>query len=152
MQQALDDLREEMDGLMDMGDIIRPEDVIAASGRLIGKGLEADQMATILSSMPTTGGQGLASWVRMHDNTVRQAEALTMLQNARTQSNMGIAALRSLAASHVEHEVHMARTGGPRQMGPPSHVNVAGFEPPAAPAAAGASTINIPSEGGGEGA
>lgn len=104
-QQILDHVREELDGLMDMGDIVRPEDVVASAGRLVGKGLGAQQLAELLSSMPTVGGEGLASWVRMHDMTIRQAESNLERENSVVRSRMGVAAFKSLVAGDAETSI-----------------------------------------------
>jgi hypothetical protein len=106
-QQVLDHLREELDGLMDMGDVVGPDDIIGAAGRLVGKGIGAQQLATLLATMPTVGGQGLASWVRMHDLTIRQAEASLAQHNKIAQHNMGVAGMRSLAANAAEDRIGM---------------------------------------------
>lgn len=104
-QETLDHVREELDALMDMGDVIRPEDVVASAGRLVGKGIGAQQLAELLSSMPTMGGEGLASWVRMHDLTIRQAEFNLMKENDLSRHQMGVAGMRSLAASAAEDRI-----------------------------------------------
>lgn len=125
-QRVLDHVREELDGLMDMGDVVRPEDVVASAGRLVGKGIGAQQLAELLSSMPTVGGEGLASWVRMHDLTIRQAEANLGRENDLVRHRMGVAALRSLTANALEGKAqeHMnnARAimsaAGPNAMAP----------------------------------
>lgn len=104
-QQVLDHVREELDNLMDMGDVVRPEDVIGAAGRLVGKGIGAQQLATLLSSMPTVGGEGLASWVRMHDLTIRQAEMALQKENDLSRHQMGVAGMRSLAANAAEDHI-----------------------------------------------
>jgi hypothetical protein len=103
-QEVLDHVRQELDDLMDMGDAIRPEDVITSAGTLVSKGLGAQQLAELLSTMPTMGGQGLASWVRMHDLTIRNAEAQLAQENNLTRHQMTVAAFKSLAAHHIEQK------------------------------------------------
>lgn len=104
-QQVLDHVREELDNLMDMGDVVRPEDVIGAAGRLVGKGIGPQQLAELLASMPTMGGEGLASWVRMHDATIRQAEMALSKENDLSRHQMGVAGMRSLAANAAEDRI-----------------------------------------------
>lgn len=104
-QQVVDHLRGELDNLMDMGDVVRPEDVIGAAGRLVGKGVGPQQLAELLSSMPTVGGEGLASWVRMHDATMRQVEMALSKENDMSRHQMGIAGMRSLAANAAEDHI-----------------------------------------------
>src|SRR5215467_12161246 len=69
-QGVLDHLRRELDELMEYGDMVRPEHVIEAAGRLVGHGIGAAQLAQVMSDMPSQGGEGLASWIRMHDLTI----------------------------------------------------------------------------------
>lgn len=106
-QQVVDHIREELDSLMDMGDVVRPEDVIGAAGRLVGKGIGAQQLAELLASMPTMGGEGLASWVRMHDQTIRQTEMALQKETDMSRHQMGIAGMRSLAANAAEDHIRM---------------------------------------------
>ena len=150
-QQVLDHVRRELDDLMDMGDVIRPEDVVGAAGRLVGKGIGAQQLAELLSSMPTMGGEGLASWVRMHDMTIRQAEGNLAMENNMTRHRMGVAALRSMGADHVEHEYKKSigqaagagpAAGTPAVTPPPSS--------PSMPSMGSTLAVTSPSEGGGE--
>lgn len=101
-QEVLDHLRVELDQLMDQGDMIRPEHVIEAAGRLVGHGIGAAQLAQLMSDMPAQGGQGLASWIRMHDVTVSNAEQQLAQQNAVMRHQLGVASIKSLAASHIE--------------------------------------------------
>jgi len=110
---VLDKVRGELDDLMNLGDMVRPEDVIQAAGRLVGHGFGAENLAQLLSDMPTMGGQGLASWIRMHDITVTQAEMQLRQASYVTQSRMGIAAIKSLAASQLEHAAGQDKGGDP---------------------------------------
>jgi len=121
-QKVLDHLRTELDGLMDMGDMVRPENVIEAAGRLVGHGLGATQLAQIMSDMPGTGGEGLASWIRMHDMTVTQAEMSLAKENAVLGHRMAVAGIRSIAASHLEQT---AMTG----QQPTQHIGPGGPSP-----------------------
>lgn len=143
-QDVLDHVRRELDNLMDMGDIIRPEDVVGAAGRLVGHGVGAQQLAQLLSSMPTMGGEGLASWVRMHDLTVRQTEANLAMENNMSRHRMGVAALRSMGADHVEHEYKksIGTAAGPG----PAHGTPA-VTPPPSPSGASPSGASMPSMG-----
>jgi|SRR5215469_3215541 len=118
-QQVLDHLRRELDGLMEMGDTVRPEHVIEAAGRLVGHGIGATQVATIMSDMPAQGGEGLASWIRMHEAVVTNAEAQLIKENLLIQHQMAVAGLRSMAATHLVHEA----TQGPQATQGPTPMN-----------------------------
>jgi hypothetical protein len=115
--QVIDHVRREMDDLMEMGDMVRPEDVIQAAGRLVGHGLGAENLAQVLGDMPTVGGQGLASWIRMHDVTIRGAEAKLGQETDLMRHRLAIAGFRSLAAIHAEDGIRRgvgaAMSGGP---------------------------------------
>jgi hypothetical protein len=103
--KVVDHVRKELDDLMKMGDIIRPEDVIQAAGRLVGHGLGAENLAQLLSDMPTLGGQGLASWIRMHDMTMRATESKLAAETDLYRHRMAIAGFKSLAAIHAEDRI-----------------------------------------------
>jgi len=118
-QKVLDHLRVELDQLMDMGDMVRPEHVIEAAGRLVGHGIGATQLAQIMSDMPSQGGEGLASWIRMHDISVTGAEQHLAQNTAVLQHRMGVAGIKSLAALHLEQEA----TQGPK---PPISIDMRG--------------------------
>jgi hypothetical protein len=128
LQEGLDRVREEMNDLMDMGDVVRPEDVINAAGRLIGKGFDSHELATLLATMPTVGGEGLASWVRMNEIKVTAAEANIARQNDLIRHRMTVSAIRSLAADHTEQKLkersaiqsHIAGSLGPGVSAGPS--------------------------------
>jgi hypothetical protein len=152
---VLDRVRDELDELMNMGDMVRPEDVIKAAGRLVGHGFGAENLAQLLSDMPTVGGQGLASWIRMHDISVVKAETQLQQQTAAFQSRMGVTALRSLAASQVEDEGDLHAKAGTASRGSPiesqgqmTNSLGPGTTPPYSPAIAPASPIPSPDGGG----
>lgn len=112
---VMDSLREELDELMGKGDMVRPEDVIQAAGRMMGHesgAFGAEDMARLLSDMPTIGGQGLATWIRMHDIGIRQVEAKLAQDTAFKQHRMGVTAIKSLAASTLQQEAEKRRQAG----------------------------------------
>jgi hypothetical protein len=104
-QEVLDHVRRELDQLVDWGDTVRPEHVIEAAGRLVGHGLGATQLAQLMSDMPAQGGEGLASWVRMHDMVIGQAEQALVQENNLVRHRMGIAGIRMLAEQHINGRV-----------------------------------------------
>src|SRR5215471_3257789 len=117
-QKVLDHIRTERDKLMEMGDVVRPEHVVESAGRLVGHGLGAQQLATLLADMPTVGGQGLASWVRMHNIQVTMAEAALARENAVAQHNLAVAGLASLGATDLEAiQHHMSQATMGQQLG-----------------------------------
>jgi len=138
--KVLDHIRRELDHLMEMGDVVRPEDVIQSAGRLVGHGLGAENLAQLLADMPITGGQGLASWIRMHDLTITQAEMKLGQEAQLLQQRLGVASIRSIAATQMEHDMGQGPT---KQQGPEQEVEPGpGAEP---------GSMNALSPGGGGG-
>lgn len=107
-------IREEMDKLVTMGDVVSPEDVVAAAGRVVGHGVPAKEMATLLATMPTQAGQGLAQWVQLHHGQLQQEEAMVAQAKEAALHRMGTSAVRALAASDLQN----AARAGASQMGP----------------------------------
>jgi hypothetical protein len=70
-----------------------------------------------MSDMPSMGGEGLASWVRMHDVSVSQAEQQLSRETSLLQHRMGVAGIKAIAATHIQQE---AGQGPP----PPIHTTV----------------------------
>lgn len=104
-RNLLDHMRREMDQLTSKGDVVSPQDVIAAAGRVVGHGAGATEMATILSSMPSMAGQGLAAWLAAHDVGIRNQEAHVDQMKSLAQHQMGVAALRVIAGVHMTQRV-----------------------------------------------
>jgi len=134
-QQVLDHLRIELDQLMDMGDVVRPEHVIEAAGRLVGHGIGATQLAQIMSDMPATGGEGLASWIRMHDVTVTRAEQQLAVENNLIRHRMGIVGLQMMAEQHVTDRLQMHAQNAAQMAGAlsPSAPTLSGAMQPPSP-------------------
>lgn len=134
-QQVLDHLRIELDQLMDMGDVVRPEHVIEAAGRLVVHGIGATQLAQIMSDMPATGGEGLASWIRMHDVTVTRAEQQLAVENNLIRHRMGIVGLQMMAEQHVTDRLQMHAQNAAQMAGAlsPSAPTLSGAMQPPSP-------------------
>jgi hypothetical protein len=116
-QEVLDHVRRELDGLLDMGDVVRPEHVIEAAGRLVSHGLGATQLAQLMSDMPAQGGEGLASWVRMHDMVISQTEQALIQENNQLRYRMGVTGIRMLAEQHINQRVQMHTDNARAAMG-----------------------------------
>jgi hypothetical protein len=104
LQQAkatFDHIRVEMDKLVEMGDTVSPEDVVAAAGRVVGHGVPAGDMASLLAQMPTMAGQGLAAWLAQQDQAVRAQELHVEQVSRIAQGRLAASAFRGLAAEHV---------------------------------------------------
>ena len=123
--RMLTHLRDEMDKLAIMGDTVSPEDVIAASGRLVGHGVPARELASILAEMPTQAGQSLAAWVARNDTMLVQQEALVAQMKRVAQHEMGVSAIRQMAAEDMKNANRqqmgrMGQLGGQAAAGQPS--------------------------------
>lgn len=91
-------MRDEMDKLALMADTVTPEDVIAAAGRVVGHGVPARELASLLADMPSQAGQGLSAWVAQQDQalTLQESHVAQMRQIAAYRmgvSNMRVAAM-----------------------------------------------------------
>ena len=102
-RDLLDHTRQEMDQLTKLGDTIIPDDVIKASGRLVGHGIGNAAMAEILATMPAQGGQPLAEWVKQHDAEVRQREQHLDQVSDQFRHHLAVTGLRVLAADHLQN-------------------------------------------------
>lgn len=94
-------LRGELDKLALMGDTVAPEDVIASAGRVVGHGVPARELATLLADMPSQAGQGLSAWVAQQDQALTMQEAHVAQMREIAQHRMGVSAVREMAADEV---------------------------------------------------
>lgn len=97
----LDNIREGLDRLTKLGDLVTPEDVIGEAGKMVGHGVPAATMAEILAEMPDQGGQGLAAWIKLHDLNVTMTEQGLDQQMAVHQHRLGVQALKAMAGEHI---------------------------------------------------
>lgn len=101
-RKLLDSVREQMDELAKMGDVVTTEDVVKAAGKLVAEGLTPVAMASLLADMPADG-PALAGWVAKHDQEVNQREAQLAPVLKLARHEMGTAALRTIAAHSLIH-------------------------------------------------
>lgn len=123
-------LRGEMDKLALMQDTVTPEDVISAAGRVVGHGVPARELASLLAEMPSQAGQGLAAWVAQQDQALTQQEAHVAQMKEIAQHRMGVSAVRTMAADEMMARGRRAAAAmgalapgggqGPSPPGPPS--------------------------------
>lgn len=131
-RNQLDHIRTELDKLTNLADTVTPEDVIGAAGRLVGHGIPARELATILADMPTNAGQGLATWVQMHDQNARRQEAEVTRVRDIARHNLGVAAFRELAGEHVTNRaraVHSQMIQSAGQLAPRGQAQPTGGMP-----------------------
>jgi hypothetical protein len=61
--------------LVAMGDVVQPEKVIEASGRLVAKGENPADVAGVLADMPTTGGSpAVSQWLSAYTQHIQGVE------------------------------------------------------------------------------
>ena len=94
-------VRGEMDGLVKLGDMVDPDDVVKAAGRLVGHGLGAESIAEIMATMPPNGGQPLAAWVQQQDQRFGVMEQQLAGMKDGIQHQLLVAGVRVLAAEHI---------------------------------------------------
>lgn len=111
IDRLLQDTRAQLDKLIQLGDLVTPEDVIKGAGHLAGKGASPMELAKLLSDMPQDG-PGLSNWLGQHEKMVTQREAQMRAASNATRHAMGLNAMRLLVA----HAMGAPQTSG--QPGP----------------------------------
>jgi hypothetical protein len=99
--QQVSHLRSGMDKLLQLGDMVTPEDVMNEAGSVVARGISPKDMATLLSGMPISGGQQLQQWLALHDTVLRQHEAQTKQALNLARHRMGVSAMQALAAHNL---------------------------------------------------
>jgi hypothetical protein len=122
-KEKLDAMQHELTQLGKKADVVTGDEVIQAAGRLIAKGLDVTQMASLLADMPSQNGQLLAEWLGSQKAEVDQAQAQFAPVYEVVKHDMGITALRLMA--------HNTMPGAP-----PAAVTPAPAKPASAPAMA----------------
>src|SRR5215469_10515056 len=100
-QNTLDGVREGLDRLTKLGDMIAPSDVVKEAGHIVGRGVGSTAMAEILATMPAAGGQPLQEWVRKNEAVFAGLEQQVAGIRGRLQHHLGVSALRVLAMQHM---------------------------------------------------
>lgn len=96
-------MREQLDELVKLGDMVDTEDLVGAASKLVGHGFAAAEIAGVLSEAPE-GGEALKGWILQKDMLLRQNEAKLADMAALTRHDMGVAAFRLLGAhSMAQH-------------------------------------------------
>lgn len=94
-RSMLDQAKTQLGDLTRLGDMITPEDVIKAAGRLVASGLSPMAMAKLLSDMPEKGDQ-LQAWLGQHVQDLAQREQQLDPVLEQMRHSLGVAAMRSL--------------------------------------------------------
>lgn len=99
IERKLENIREKLDELLELGLGVSEGDVIKVAGELVAGGIEPEALASILAEMPTQGGgEAIAGWLASKNEEVsaqeQEAEAL-MAQMRQTLGALGMAELNS---------------------------------------------------------
>ena len=95
-------LRSGLDKLLQLGDMVTPEDVMDEAGKVVARGIAPQDMASLLSTMPTLGGQQLQGWLAIHDATLRDHEAQLQSAVDLARHRTSVSALHAMAAHAVQ--------------------------------------------------
>lgn len=98
-------LREELDSLLHLGDMVDSEDVIKSAAKLVGAGINAHRMASFLSDMPQADGEPIHLWLQAHDQMLTQREQALKPMHNMARHELGLSALRVLTAGHLEGQI-----------------------------------------------
>jgi hypothetical protein len=113
-------VRSALDSLVKLGDTVSQEDVVKAAGGLVGAGLSAPAIASMLADMPPDG-EALQGWIAQQDQGVKQREAQLKAVTGMAQHQMGVEALRALighaAVGHAQRMAAQAASAGPLAIG-----------------------------------
>jgi hypothetical protein len=98
----MEKIRAQMASLAKLGPSVTPEDVIEHAGKLVSGGEDPVQLAGLMSDMPVNGGEALAAWVAMHEQTTAQNEAKLAQAHEAARHQLGVASLHELVRHSME--------------------------------------------------
>lgn len=117
-------VRQELDKLTGMGDVVTGEDVIEGAGRIVAKGGDPLAMAGVLADMPSEGGSAaLAGWIAQHDMAAKQHEAMLQAANEVARHQLGVSSLHMIAAHSMNPQSQapsLAPAAPQNQLSPPT--------------------------------
>ncbi len=113
-EKQLQALRGELDKMLDLGDMISPEDVVKGASNLVAHGFDPHELAVMLSGMPASGGEATQAWVQTLDGQVGEMEQRASGIISSTRHSL------TTAAGHVLMEDHLQGRGqaAPSPSGP----------------------------------
>lgn len=97
----LTSLREELDKLLTLGDMVDQQDVVKGASALVGKGFGAHEMAVMLSQMPDNP-EALRGWLQQTDQQVKVLEANAAGHMALARHQLGVDSLHVLMQDHLK--------------------------------------------------
>lgn len=104
-------IRQELDQLVKKGDLVTQEDVTKGATKLVAAGMSAGELAGLLADMPPDG-EALQGWLVQHDLALRANEAKLNQQAGITRHDLGVGALRLVAAHSMMNPLPPGGPGG----------------------------------------
>jgi len=101
--------------LMSMGDMVKPEDVVKAAGRIVAAGVDAKGIATMLADMPDKG-ELLAPWIAQHKEQIDQKEQQLDEVTHSVRHQLGVQSLQQLM-SQIQSQPSMNNAGAALGLG-----------------------------------
>jgi hypothetical protein len=96
-QKSLGQIATELTKLVSLGDLVTMEEVLGAAATLTGAGQDPRAMAGLLAEMPENG-PALAQWLQQKLGSLQEKTAQLVPAGRMAQHDVGVAALRQLAA------------------------------------------------------
>lgn len=93
--REMDLINSALEKLSEKGDMIEQEDVIKAASKLVAKGIEADSMASLLSTMPEKG-EAIAGWLGQLSDFAAQQEVYLKEEMKEARFQLGVIGMRGL--------------------------------------------------------
>lgn len=91
--EMLSRVRESMDALVALQDVVTPEDVIDQAGKLVSAGLDSSSVVAILAEMPDNS-EALQAWVQTQNANVQEREAQLEEVTRDIRHQMGVVGLK----------------------------------------------------------
>jgi hypothetical protein len=108
----------QMADLVKSADMVSPEDVIKAAGKMVSRGSTPENMATTLASMPTQPGEQLAAWVKQRAEGLEALSAQAAQAHEQARHGLGVDALREIIGHTVDGHMAQGQGDGQNQADP----------------------------------
>jgi hypothetical protein len=102
MAELMKKTRQELDNLLDLGDLVDEEDVIRSVGKVVAAGGSPMALASMLADAPFGNKEALQQWVAQRDQAARQMEAQVEQARAQARHATGLAGLKLLAGHSAQ--------------------------------------------------
>lgn len=113
-----------LDHLVTLGDTVTTDDIVQTAGKLIGGGITAEGMASLLAQMPDSNPEQLMMWIAERDKDVTQRIAQTDQMAQQFRHEMGTLAVKKIMGNGQAEQAMPAQDesapAGPNDMTPAS--------------------------------